>query len=143
MALKSGRFTACLPASPPNADGGAAARNNDANETPAADHEIRITHLLAVKTSFRGSKGVDRPARVNNEETERFMRKIGVWVMFAVLGFGSLAARADVIFEEGIEYANPDDQHLKLNLARPKDVKEGEQLPAVVCIHGGGFRGGD
>jgi acetyl esterase/lipase len=74
---------------------------------------------------------------------ERFMRKIGVWGMFAVLGLAGALARADVMFEEGIEYANPDDQHLKLNLARPKDVKEGEQRPAIVCIHGGGFRAGD
>jgi acetyl esterase/lipase len=61
-------------------------------------------------------------------------------------GFGFLAAgtvRAEVAFEEGIEYANPDDQHLKLNLARPTDQKEGQRLPAVVCIHGGGFRAGD
>ena len=45
-----------------------------------------------------------------------------------------------VVFEKGIEYSNPDDQHLQLNLARPKtgDVP----FPAVVCIHGGGFRAG-
>jgi acetyl esterase/lipase len=54
------------------------------------------------------------------------------------------AARAgEIVFEEGIEYANPDDQHLKFNLARPKDAKEGDRLATVVCIHGGGFRGGD
>jgi acetyl esterase/lipase len=65
--------------------------------------------------------------------------------LFGLLLLTSLAipARADVVFEEGIEYANPDDQHLKLNLAMPKDVKEGQRLPAVVCIHGGGFRAGD
>jgi acetyl esterase/lipase len=53
------------------------------------------------------------------------------------------ASAAEVVFEEGIEYANPDGQHLKLTLARPKDVPEGTQLPAIVCIHGGGFRAGD
>jgi acetyl esterase/lipase len=56
-----------------------------------------------------------------------------------------LAPRAraadDVIFEEGIEFSNPDNQHLQLNLAQPKQA-EGK-LPAVVCIHGGGFRAGD
>src|SRR5436309_2755482 len=45
-----------------------------------------------------------------------------------------------VVFERDIEYANPDDQHLKLNIARPK---EGDgPFPAVLCIHGGGFRAG-
>jgi acetyl esterase/lipase len=53
------------------------------------------------------------------------------------------AFAAEVAFEEGIEYANPDNQHLKLNLARPKEVAGGARLPAIVCIHGGGFRAGD
>ncbi|HEX5271803.1 MAG TPA: alpha/beta hydrolase [Gemmataceae bacterium] len=45
-----------------------------------------------------------------------------------------------VAFESGVEYANPDGQHLKLDLARPK---EGDgPFPAVLCIHGGGFRAG-
>src|SRR5436305_6747028 len=46
----------------------------------------------------------------------------------------------DVTFERAIEYANPDDQHLQLNLARPK-TGDGP-FPAVICIHGGGFRAG-
>jgi acetyl esterase/lipase len=45
-----------------------------------------------------------------------------------------------VVFESGIEYANPDGQHLQLNLARPK-TGDGP-FPAIVCIHGGGFRAG-
>jgi len=45
-----------------------------------------------------------------------------------------------VIWEEGIEYSNPDGTHLQLNLARPKNG-EGP-FPAVLCIHGGGFRAG-
>lgn len=47
---------------------------------------------------------------------------------------------ADVIFEKGIEYANPDNQHLQLNLARPKNAEKPK--PVIVCIHGGGFRAG-
>jgi acetyl esterase/lipase len=43
-------------------------------------------------------------------------------------------------FEEGLEYSNPDGQHLKLNLARPK--MPAANSPAVLCIHGGGFRAG-
>jgi acetyl esterase/lipase len=49
--------------------------------------------------------------------------------------------RAEVAFEQGIEYANPDGQHLALNLARP--TGGAGPRPAVVCIHGGGFRAGD
>lgn len=45
-----------------------------------------------------------------------------------------------VIFEKGIEYSNPDNQHLQLNMARPK-TGDGP-FPAIVCIHGGGFRAG-
>jgi acetyl esterase/lipase len=45
-----------------------------------------------------------------------------------------------VSFEKGIEYANPDGQHLKLNLAKPK-AGDGP-FPCVLCIHGGGFRAG-
>lgn len=46
----------------------------------------------------------------------------------------------DVVFERGIEFSNPDNQHLQLNLARPRNGAG--PLPAVVCIHGGGFRAG-
>jgi acetyl esterase/lipase len=52
-------------------------------------------------------------------------------------------AHAEIVFEEGIEFSNPDEQHLKLNLARPAEVKPGENLPAILCIHGGGFRAGN
>ncbi len=45
-----------------------------------------------------------------------------------------------VIWEEAIEYSNPDDEHLPLNLARPKTGSG--PFPAVLCIHGGGFRAG-
>ena len=45
-----------------------------------------------------------------------------------------------VAFEAGVEYANPDGQHLQLDIARPK-AGDGP-FPAVICIHGGGFRAG-
>ena len=45
-----------------------------------------------------------------------------------------------VTFEKGIEYTNPDNQHLQLNIARPK-AADGP-LPTVLFIHGGGFRAG-
>lgn len=47
----------------------------------------------------------------------------------------------NITFQSGIEYANPDNQHLQLNIAQPKNA-EG-LLPCVLCIHGGGFRAGN
>lgn len=62
---------------------------------------------------------------------------LGVWPALA----GAAPSVPDTVaWQEGIEYTNPDDQHLMLNLARPK-TGEGP-FPAVVCIHGGGFRAG-
>lgn len=69
------------------------------------------------------------------------------WLMaFVALGVACTAAAAElavpdsVVFERGIEFSNPDNQHLQLNLARPR---QGEgPFPAIVCIHGGGFRAG-
>lgn len=48
-------------------------------------------------------------------------------------------AQENILVENEIEYANPDNQHLKLNMARPKGKGP---FPAIVCIHGGGFRAG-
>lgn len=46
-----------------------------------------------------------------------------------------------VTFEKGIEYTNPDNQHLQLNMARPK-AGDGP-FPTVMFVHGGGFRAGN
>jgi acetyl esterase/lipase len=53
----------------------------------------------------------------------------------------SSALAGEIVFEQNIEYSNPDDQHLQLNMARPKDGDG--PFPAVLCIHGGGFRAGN
>lgn len=69
----------------------------------------------------------------------------GALAIGSLWGCGQQVAQAvdvpdGVAFEQGIEYANPADQHLQLDLARPA---EGDgPFPAVVCIHGGGFRAG-
>lgn len=56
------------------------------------------------------------------------------------LSLTAAARAAEPVFEKDIEFANPDNQHLQLNLVRPA---EGDgPFPAVVCIHGGGFRAG-
>lgn len=69
-------------------------------------------------------------------------------VLTGLLGFGAIVSSAvaappvpdSVIWETGIEYSNPADEHLQLNLARPKAGNG--PFPAVLCIHGGGFRAG-
>ena len=71
-----------------------------------------------------------------------FLRSL-VLGLILVLGRSARAAPVvpeGVVFEAGIEYANPDGQQLRLNLARPK--KGDGPFPAVLCIHGGGFRAG-
>ena len=45
----------------------------------------------------------------------------------------------DVRLEKDIEYSNPAGHHLQLDLARPKSAVN---CPAILCIHGGGFRAG-
>ncbi len=47
---------------------------------------------------------------------------------------------AGVTFEVGVEYSNPDDQHLAMNIALPKGTTA--LRPVILCIHGGGFRAG-
>ncbi|MDB5305927.1 MAG: alpha/beta hydrolase [Gemmataceae bacterium] len=79
----------------------------------------------------------------------RFRRLRIPAVLLAVLAFVAVPdARGqkpptvpdDVVFEAGIEYANPDGQHLQLDIAQPK-TGDGP-FPTVICIHGGGFRAG-
>ena len=45
-----------------------------------------------------------------------------------------------VIWHEGIEYSAPGGESLRLNLATPREGSG--PFPAIVCIHGGGFRAG-
>lgn len=73
------------------------------------------------------------------------MRRGRFWafVLLSTLLIGARpvgAKAAEILFEQGIEYSSPDGQRLQLNLARPKEIQG--RAPAVLCIHGGGFRGG-
>src|SRR5262245_27563494 len=65
---------------------------------------------------------------------------LGLTLLAALLRTNRAPA-SEIIFEQGIEYSNPNDERLLLNLARPKDVAG--KCPAVLCIHGGGFRAGN
>jgi acetyl esterase/lipase len=70
-----------------------------------------------------------------------------IWIVVAVivtavtLHAAGPPLRADekIIVESDIEFANPENEHLQLDMARPEGSGP---YPAVVCIHGGGFRGG-
>ncbi len=76
------------------------------------------------------------------------MSRLLVPLALALLSFAAVPATAQkdppvpdtVTFEKGVEYTNPDNQHLQLNIARPKG--DGP-FPAILCIHGGGFRAGN
>lgn len=56
------------------------------------------------------------------------------------LSAADLQVPESVEFMPGIEYSSPGGESLQLDLAKPKDG-EGP-FPAVMCIHGGGFRAG-
>ncbi len=71
----------------------------------------------------------------------RFISAISVCVMALQAMAAELRIPDNVLFEKGIEYANPDGQHLQANIARPKSAQGA--LPCVLCIHGGGFRAGN
>ncbi len=45
-----------------------------------------------------------------------------------------------ITFEVSVEYSNPDDQHLAMNIVQPAGTTG--LRPAILCIHGGGFRAG-
>src|SRR5437764_1385709 len=69
------------------------------------------------------------------------MRLFAATVLILTLPFVAqpLYATEAIVFEKEIEYSNPDDQHLQVDMARP----DGEgPYPAIICIHGGGFRAG-
>ena len=61
-------------------------------------------------------------------------------VFTGICGIAPISVVRGQTYESGVEYSNPDDQHLQLDIASP----EGDgPFPAVVCIHGVGFREGD
>ncbi len=56
------------------------------------------------------------------------------------VGAADLVVPETVLFERGIEFANPGLQPLQLDMALPKQGNG--PFPAIVCIRGGGFRAG-
>ncbi len=76
------------------------------------------------------------------------LRRFSPFITAVLCAFGLLVARGgasagepgEIVWQAGVEYANPDDQHLQLNLARPMG---NGPFPTILCIHGGGFRAGN
>lgn len=58
----------------------------------------------------------------------------------ARLNAAELAVPDNVTFDRGVEFSNVENQHLQVNIARPKEGTG--PFPAILCIHGGGFRAG-
>ena len=67
---------------------------------------------------------------------------VGILLSLAFIGRvdAALTESDNLIWEEGIVYSTPEGESLALNLARPKS--DSGPRPAILCIHGGGFRAG-
>ncbi len=96
--------------------------------------------MLAIRSSLD-----DAPLRFNTQFMSASKKLFAAFLCSTITQLGAIGADFNVPeniqFESGIEYANPDDQHLQLNIARPKNSDH--LLPCVLCIHGGGFRAGN
>lgn len=66
---------------------------------------------------------------------------IGISATIAWARQRALTAPADVIAEYDVRYGTAEGESLLLDVARPKGGTG--PYPAIVCIHGGGWRGGD
>lgn len=64
------------------------------------------------------------------------LRSIALVVLVVFAG----SVRADIEVDEGVVYARRGDLELALDIARPDG--EGTLRPTILCIHGGGWRGG-
>jgi len=63
-----------------------------------------------------------------------------VLLSFVLLSAAAAGKADEITFEAGLEFAKPGGESLQLNLARPKNPTG--KSPALLCIHGGGFRAG-
>src|ERR1700682_1806748 len=66
--------------------------------------------------------------------------RVTVALLALMTALSGRASADEIVFEQGLEYAKADGQSLPLNLARPKNATG--KVPAILCIHGGGFRAG-
>lgn len=71
-------------------------------------------------------------------------RRLGLIVALLVLpgaSWGQDKAKADIVTHTDLVYGKGGDEDLQLDLALPKDVKD--KAPAILCVHGGGWRAGN
>lgn len=66
-----------------------------------------------------------------------FVGLIAASLLAASLG---VRAQGKAVVENNVEYSNPDEQHLQMDIAHPAEGNG--PFPAILCIHGGGFRAG-
>lgn len=68
---------------------------------------------------------------------------LGLWILTCACGGLTFQAwaQSEVTSQSDLTYARYGNRELKLDLYRPADAKEA--LPAIVCIHGGGWFKGD
>jgi acetyl esterase/lipase len=62
------------------------------------------------------------------------------WALLSLLLPAWATPPDEIVFEAGIEFSKPGGEALQLDLARPKTPAG--KCPAILCIHGGGFRAG-
>jgi acetyl esterase/lipase len=65
----------------------------------------------------------------------------GITALLARIRQQALNAPPDVVGEYDVPYGSAGEQPLVLDIARPRN--DGGPHPVVICIHGGGWRGGD
>jgi acetyl esterase/lipase len=68
------------------------------------------------------------------------MKRLGIALALWLAGNLTTTNAGEIVFTKDVEYSSPDGEPLQLNIAVPKDAAE--KLPAILCIHGGGFRAG-
>jgi acetyl esterase/lipase len=128
---------AALPAEPPERPGrGAILRKYDAN----GDGQLSAEERQALRKDVLEGK-LDVPPEIRQRlEAQARQPESRPAAGAAQPSLGALAEK--VAIERDVEYGKAGQRPLVLDVVRPK-APAGKALPAVVFIHGGGWRGGD
>ncbi|MEE3368687.1 MAG: alpha/beta hydrolase [Planctomycetota bacterium] len=109
-----------------------------------SDHCVSLDRLLEDRVKSHTLWTSPQHEQMKQDPMRRYLALTAL-IVFAVMAHSHAVIaqepRSDgVVFEKNIEYSNPDEQHLQLNMARPRNGKG--PFPVIICIHGGGFRAG-